>query len=155
MLDLLEQALTKNGLRFQRIDGTRTLQQRRLALTSFREDPSCTVLLASLGSAAVGLDLTAASHVHLVEPGWNPMLEFQALDRVHRIGQEKHVKTIRYVADVEDSIEKHILRIQQRKMELISSSFGDGKDAKHELKEALREFADVLRVKQEGNSGPI
>jgi len=52
------------------------------------------------------LDLTAASQVHLVEPGWNPMLEHQALDRVHRLGQERLVQIFRYIVDKNDSIEK-------------------------------------------------
>jgi hypothetical protein len=51
------------------------------------------------------LDLTAATRVHLVEPGWNPMLEKQALDRVHRLGQTQQVKQIRYVVEGADSIE--------------------------------------------------
>jgi SNF2 family DNA or RNA helicase len=123
MLDLLERALGQEELRYQRIDGSKTLSQRRDALQMFREDISCNVLLASLGSAAVGydstnliegadhltgnsLDLTAACQVHLIEPSWNPMLERQALDRVHRLGQENPVHTFRYMVDKNDSIEK-------------------------------------------------
>ncbi|KAK0635998.1 SNF2 family N-terminal domain-containing protein [Bombardia bombarda] len=99
MLDLLEKALSSEGLIYQRIDGTKPLQRRWEAIRSFKENPSCQVLLATLGSAGVGLDLTEASHVHLVEPSWNPMLERQALDRVHRMGQTRPVKAFRYIVE--------------------------------------------------------
>ena len=104
MLSLIELALYSEGLSFVRIDGQKTDSQRRAAILRFRTDPNCTILLASIGSAGVGLDLTAASHVHLMEPQWNPMAEEQALDRVHRMGQTKQVVAIRYV--VEESIEE-------------------------------------------------
>ncbi|KAF2494437.1 hypothetical protein BU16DRAFT_562094 [Lophium mytilinum] len=144
MLDLLEKAFERSRFTYQRIDGTKSLQQRREALTKFKEDSSCRVLLATLGSAAVGLDLTAASHVHLVEPGWNPMQERQALDRVNRWGQKNPVKAFRYVVETEDSVEKHIVVVQQRKLQLISSSFGDEKTISEELKHSINEFAKRL-----------
>jgi len=111
----------------------------------FREDISCNVLLASLGSAAVGLDLTAACQVHLIEPSWNPMLERQALDRVHRLGQENPVHTFRYMVDKNGSIEKHICEVQARKMEMIMSSFGDGDHSTAQLTRTVLDFADTLR----------
>lgn len=52
------------------------------------------------------LDLTMASRVHIIEPGWNPMLEQQALQRVHRLGQTRSVKQIRYIVDGADSVER-------------------------------------------------
>ncbi|KAJ3547989.1 hypothetical protein NM208_g1223 [Fusarium decemcellulare] len=71
MLDLVVQALRIDNISFQRIDGRKSLTQRKKALDIFRNDPSCNVLLATLGSAGVGIDLSAASRVHLLEPGWN------------------------------------------------------------------------------------
>ena len=125
MLDMIETALRTNGFLFQRIDGQKSLEQRTRALDAFNNDPICTVMLASIGSVAEGyghafiftmnsdcahfsmrprrVDLAAANYVHLVEPHWNPMLEEQALDRVHRIGQTRDVMTIRYI--VSNSIE--------------------------------------------------
>ncbi|KAJ6073167.1 Helicase C-terminal [Penicillium canescens] len=104
MLDLLEVALRANNFLFQRIDGKTPLEKRSQALKSFSEDPSCTVMLASIGSVAEGVDLTAANFVHLVEPQWNPMVEAQATDRVHRIGQLRDVVVTRYI--VKNSIEQ-------------------------------------------------
>jgi SWI/SNF-related matrix-associated actin-dependent regulator of chromatin subfamily A3 len=122
---MIETALRTNGFLFQRIDGQKSLEQRIRALHAFNNDPTCTVMLASIGSVAEGyglafiftmnsdcahfsmrsrrVDLAAANYVHLVEPHWNPMLEEQALDRVHRIGQTRDVMTIRYI--VNNSIE--------------------------------------------------
>ncbi|KAK2764390.1 hypothetical protein FQN54_009084 [Arachnomyces sp. PD_36] len=103
MLDLIETALESNGFIFQRIDGQKSLEHRIRALDTFNNDSTCTIMLASIGSVAEGVDLTAANHVHLVEPHWNPMVEAQALDRVHRMGQTRDVVTTRYIT--KDSIE--------------------------------------------------
>ncbi|KAI0967465.1 P-loop containing nucleoside triphosphate hydrolase protein [Xylaria arbuscula] len=123
MLDLIGKALTLNNIAFQRLDGSCSLTQRREAISSFRDDPRYTVMLATLGCAGVGLDLTMASRVHLMEPAWNPMLERQALDRVHRLGQTREVIETRYIVEGSDSIEEHILRVQKRKSETIAASF--------------------------------
>ncbi|KAK3688872.1 SNF2 family N-terminal domain-containing protein [Podospora appendiculata] len=144
MLDLLEKALSQNGFRYQRFDGKRSLKQRSDALNTFREDATTTILLATLGSAAVGLDLTAASHIHLVEPGWNPMLERQAMDRVHRLGQARPVKAFRYIVRGDGSIEKHILGVQQRKLQLMSSSFSNNDSLEEKTKKAFIDFANKI-----------
>ncbi|RFU32920.1 hypothetical protein B7463_g3424, partial [Scytalidium lignicola] len=128
MLDLIEKALVSYGFSFERIDGSKSLSHRKRAIQSFRSNPSCTILLASIGSAGVGLDLTAASHVHLMEPQWNPMAEEQALDRCHRLGQTREVKAIRYV--VKDSIEEYVQKTQKTKLDLINASFGDSSSSK-------------------------
>ncbi|KAF4443330.1 SNF2 family domain-containing [Fusarium acutatum] len=103
MLNLLEFALRSEGFKFVRIDGQRSLPERTLALQSFRDDDRCTVMIATIGSIGEGVDLAAANFVHLVEPHWNPMLEEQALDRVHRMGQTRDVVATRYITN--DSIE--------------------------------------------------
>ncbi|KAJ0108129.1 uncharacterized protein J7T55_007248 [Diaporthe amygdali] len=103
MLGLIEHALDMAGIAFQRIDGQTSLEGRRKALLDFNGRLDCTVMLASIGSAAGGIDLTAASLVHLIEPHWNPVVEAQAIDLVHRIGQTQEVTVIRYI--VPNSIE--------------------------------------------------
>ncbi|RBQ87208.1 hypothetical protein FVER53263_20742 [Fusarium verticillioides] len=94
MLDLIGFALNSQGFQFQRIDGQSSMSQRKAALETFGGDPECNVMLASIGAAGEGIDLTSASIVHIVEPHWNPMAEAQAVDRVHRIGQQKDVYVI-------------------------------------------------------------
>ncbi|SCN69496.1 related to helicase-like transcription factor protein [Fusarium fujikuroi] len=122
MLNLLEIALRGEGFKFARIDGQKSLVERTSALRSFRNDDSCTVMIATIGSIGEGVDLTAANFVHLLEPHWNPMLEEQALDRVHRMGQTRHVIAIRYITN--HSIEMLVKEIKERKLDLISSSLG-------------------------------
>ncbi|KAI4861311.1 SNF2 family N-terminal domain-containing protein [Hypoxylon rubiginosum] len=134
MLDFIGKALSVNGFIYERLDGSKNLAQRRSALGNFRSSPDCTVLLASLGSAAVGLDLTMASHVHLMEPGWNPLLEQQAMDRVYRLGQESEVVATRYIVSGQDSIEQYIRQRQVWKMNLIASSLDDSGVFQSEVK---------------------
>jgi len=146
MLDLVETALRTVGLQFQRIDGSKSLQCRKQALHQFRTDPSCTILLATLGSAGVGLDLTAASQVHLLEPGWNPMLERQALDRVHRIGQTRNVLAVCYVVSGPGSIEEYIRRKQMWKLNLISASLNENTTGRAAaVKVMLEDLKETLR----------
>ncbi|KAF5530925.1 SNF2 family domain-containing protein [Fusarium mexicanum] len=122
MLSLLEFALRSEGFKFARIDGQKSLSERTLALQSFRDDDRCTVMIATIGSIGEGVDLTAANYVHLVEPHWNPMLEEQALDRVHRMGQTRDVVATRYITN--DSIEILVKDIKERKLDLINSTLG-------------------------------
>jgi SWI/SNF-related matrix-associated actin-dependent regulator of chromatin subfamily A3 len=96
-LDLVGIALASLYHPYTRVDGTMPSTQRQAAITSFATDPSVRTILISLRCGSNGLNLTAANHVLLMEPQWNPMLEDQALDRVHRIGQTKEVTTVRYV----------------------------------------------------------
>ncbi|KAK0756595.1 hypothetical protein N5P37_010749 [Trichoderma harzianum] len=103
MIDLTQQCLKANGFVCARIDGQLSLEGRSKAIKQFNLEPKCTVMLATIGSAAEGIDLTAANNVHLLEPHWNPMVEAQALDRVHRIGQSREVLVTRYVT--KDTIE--------------------------------------------------
>ncbi|KAI1457991.1 SNF2 family N-terminal domain-containing protein [Annulohypoxylon moriforme] len=127
MLDLISKALSAKTFKYQRLDGSMNLSRRNLALEDFRKNPNCTILLASLGSAAVGLDLTMATRVHLMEPGWNPLLEQQAIDRIHRLGQDKEVTATRYIVSGSDSIEQYILERQEQKINLITSSLEESK----------------------------
>ncbi|KAM0492508.1 hypothetical protein ACHAP8_009863 [Fusarium lateritium] len=87
----------------------------------FESAKDCNILLASIGTAAVGLDLTAASRVHLLEPQWTPMVEAQALDRVYRIGQAEDVIVTRYI--VSKSIEEYLVNVQQTKSAVIGQLF--------------------------------
>ncbi|KAL2044993.1 hypothetical protein N7G274_002768 [Stereocaulon virgatum] len=122
MLDLIGQGLSAAKIRYERLDGKMTTPQRHTAIQSFRNDPNCTVFLATIGSAGVGIDLTAACRVHLMEPQWNPMAEEQALDRVHRIGQTQPVTATRYI--VSESVEEYVVSLQKTKLDLIQQSLG-------------------------------
>lgn len=81
-----------------------------------------TVFLVSLKAAGVGVNLVTASRVYLMEPWWNPAVEEQAMDRVHRLGQTKPVDVIRFAAA--GSIEERMLELQAGKRELAAAAFG-------------------------------
>ncbi|EUC39593.1 hypothetical protein COCMIDRAFT_111133, partial [Bipolaris oryzae ATCC 44560] len=104
MLCLVEKALRHSNIPYELIDGSLNDQARRSTLQNFRAQKGYCVLLASVGSAGVRLDLTVASRVHMLEPQWSPMAEQQALDRVHRMGQSREVVVTRYI--VKNSIEE-------------------------------------------------
>ncbi|KAL7784188.1 SNF2 family N-terminal domain-containing protein [Trichoderma afarasin] len=120
MVDLAQQCLEANGFVCARIDGQLSLEGRAKAMKQFNLDSTCTIMLATIGSAAEGVDLTAANNVHLLEPHWNPMVEAQALDRVHRIGQSREVLVTRYVT--KNTIETYVQWIQKEKLKLIQQS---------------------------------
>eukprot|EP00842_Homolaphlyctis_polyrhiza_P000119 jgi/Hompol1/1107/HPOL_003168-RA len=126
VLSLLERPLREHGFKFVRIDGKMSRKSRHESLTSFRIDPSTTVLLASLKTGGVGLNLTSASQVFIMEPYWNPSIERQAIDRVHRMGQTRQVHSIRFIT--KNTIEENILAMQQKKLELSQMTFKETGD---------------------------
>ncbi|TPX50989.1 hypothetical protein SeMB42_g01602 [Synchytrium endobioticum] len=113
MLDLIEGILDEQGLGWCRIDGKVTQKKREEVLLQFKSQQSCSVMLASLRSMGVGVNLTCASQVVLVDPWWNRAAEDQAMDRVHRFGQTKNVEVRRLI--VKGTVEEKILAIQARK----------------------------------------
>ncbi|KIJ45051.1 hypothetical protein M422DRAFT_29907 [Sphaerobolus stellatus SS14] len=116
MLDKIEDALELADIQYDRLDGTMKRDERTRAMDALKHNPSCEVLLVSLKAGGVGLNLTAASRVYLVDPYWNPAVENQAVDRIHRLGQTKPVTTVKLI--IEKSIEERLLKVQQRKTEL-------------------------------------
>ncbi|KAF2190710.1 hypothetical protein K469DRAFT_697943 [Zopfia rhizophila CBS 207.26] len=96
-LDLLEGLLQQRNIRFLRIDGRVTYNERLRILALFSENPDIAVLLMSIETGSVGLNLTVANYVHLVEPQWNPSVEEQAIARAVRIGQTGPVTVTRYI----------------------------------------------------------
>ncbi|PSN61328.1 hypothetical protein BS50DRAFT_504751 [Corynespora cassiicola Philippines] len=103
-LDMVQRGLVFEGIRFVRIDGKVATPERTRVIKQFQSDFNTRAILVTISCGACGLDLTAASRIHLLEPQWNPSLEDQALARAHRLGQEHPVTTLRYV--IRDSIEE-------------------------------------------------
>jgi SNF2 family DNA or RNA helicase len=95
-------------------------------------------MLLSLKAGGVGLTLTAADHVFLMDPWWNPAVEEQAADRAHRIGQKDPVFVHRIIA--QDTIEERILELQERKRSLASALLSDGDGGLRITKEELLEL---------------
>ena len=108
----------------------------------FRTNPGIKVLLATITCGGVGLDLTAASRAYILEPQWNPMSESQALDRIHRLGQQNAIKTIRYV--MRDSWEELVLTLQKRKQALADLTLNGGSIHKKELTSSRLQYLKDL-----------
>ena len=115
-LDAVEEALKQTPIKFCRYDGKLSRSKRSQVLNAFTTDASLRVFLVSITCGGQGLDLTAANHAYLLEPQWNPMLEEQAMARVHRLGQKKAVRLVRLV--MEGTFEENIIRLQGRKRTL-------------------------------------
>ncbi|KAL5743651.1 hypothetical protein ACOSP7_026512 [Xanthoceras sorbifolium] len=124
LLILLEEPLKAAGFKFLRLDGSMNAKRRAQVIEEFQVPVpgGPTVLLASLKASGAGINLTVASRVFLLEPWWNPAVEEQAMDRVHRIGQKEDVKIVRLIA--RNSIEERILELQERKKNLAREAFG-------------------------------
>jgi non-specific serine/threonine protein kinase len=123
MLGLIREALTKLGIDHEYFDGSSTIQEREKAIDRFQNDPNCRVFLISLKAGGVGLNLTAADYVYIVDPWWNPAVEQQAIDRTHRIGQTKNIFAYRMICN--DTVEDKILKLQDRKRSLAKELISD------------------------------
>ncbi len=123
MLALIKEKLIENGIPFEYFDGSTGSQERQRAIDSFQNNDERRVFLISLKAGGVGLNLTAADYVYLVDPWWNPAVEQQAIDRTHRIGQTKNIFAYRMIC--KDTIEDKILQLQERKKALAKELIAD------------------------------
>jgi superfamily II DNA or RNA helicase len=121
LLDLIEPLLQAANIAYVRLDGSTV--DRAGVVNEFQADGGPPVMLLSLKAGGTGLNLTAADHVFLVDPWWNPAVEDQAADRAHRIGQDKPVMVYRLVA--RDTVEERILELQARKRALADAALSE------------------------------
>ena len=105
---------TDAGLVYEYLDGKTV--QRQAKVERFQTDPACPLFLISLKAGGHGLNLTAADYVFILDPWWNPAVEAQAIDRAHRLGQQRHVFAYRLIA--RDTVEEKIVQLQQHKRDL-------------------------------------
>lgn len=122
-LDLIQTQLEEKKYRFLRIDGS--TKDRHQIVDTFQTDNDYPFLLLSLKAAGIGLNLTAADHVFIMDPWWNPAVEDQAADRTYRIGQDKPVMVYKIVT--KNSIEEKIIDLQNKKKDLVGSVMDGGK----------------------------
>ncbi|KAJ6127001.1 hypothetical protein N7523_002613 [Penicillium sp. IBT 18751x] len=130
MLDKIEPFLKRANIGFARYDGQMRNDHREASLNKLRNNSSTRVLLCSLRAGALGLNLTAASRVVILEPFWNPFVEEQAIDRVHRLNQTVDVKIYRMI--IKNTVEERIVDLQDRKRELAKMTI-EGKSAAGKL----------------------
>jgi SNF2 family DNA or RNA helicase len=122
LLDLIEPALRDAEIDFTRLDGT--TRDRAGVVQRFQDEAGPPVLIASLKAGGTGLNLTAADHVFLLDPWWNPAVEDQAADRAHRIGQTRPVILYRVIAT--DTVEERILALQASKRAIADAVLEEG-----------------------------
>lgn len=123
MLALIKEKLKENNVVFEYFDGSTSPMERQRAILNFQGSDECRVFLISLKAGGVGLNLTAADYVYIVDPWWNPAVELQAIDRTHRIGQTKNIFAYRMIC--KDTIEDKILQLQERKRILAKELIAD------------------------------
>ncbi|BGP25055.1 hypothetical protein JCM10295v2_003975 [Rhodotorula toruloides] len=157
-LDRIEAALAAEGITSCRFDGSMRQEKREEVIKSFtvpnktatagskedRKNPM--VMLLSLKAGALGLNLTVASQVFLMDPWWQPAIEQQAIDRVNRIGQTKPVRIFQLVA--KDTVEDRVLDVQAKKEALIAQAFSGHKNAaKSKSKIEVNDLAAIFNIK--------
>ncbi|KYO33941.1 helicase-like transcription factor isoform X1 [Alligator mississippiensis] len=134
-LSLIETPLRESGFVFTRLDGSMPQKKRVEAIQCFQSSQagSPTIMLLSLKAGGVGLNLTAASRVFLMDPAWNPAAEDQCFDRCHRLGQKQAVIITKFV--VKNSVEENMLSIQNKKRKLAAGAFATKKPTASEVKQ--------------------
>ena len=123
MLAILKERLSELNIPFEYFDGSSSALERERAIQNFQNNEECRVFLISLKAGGVGLNLTAADYVYIVDPWWNPAVEQQAIDRTHRIGQTKNIFAYRMIC--KDTVEDKIIKLQEKKKKLASDLITD------------------------------
>ena len=141
-LDLIQIALTSSKVFFVRLDGKMSRKQRANVLEEFSNNPETTCILVSISAGGLGLNLTAASRVYVMEPQFNPAAEAQAIERVHRLGQKRDVVIKKYI--MKNSFEQKMVLLQDRKKKLADLSIEKG--AKFDKHEKAKQRMEELRT---------
>lgn len=121
LLAILRERLQDEGIPFEYLDGK--TKDRQACVLRFQNDPAIPVFLVSLKAGGVGLNLTAADYVFILDPWWNPAVEAQAIDRAHRIGQTRPVIAYRLLA--RNTVEERVAQLQDQKRQLVAAVMGD------------------------------
>jgi SNF2 family DNA or RNA helicase len=137
LLSIVRARLDKLGVPYEYLDG-RT-RDRQARVERFQNDAKCPLFLISLKAGGLGLNLTAADYVFLLDPWWNPAVEAQAIDRAHRIGQTRPVSAYRLIA--RDTVEEKVLELQKTKRDLAAAIIGANNSVLRDLK---REDLELL-----------
>ncbi|OUJ76179.1 DEAD/DEAH box helicase [Hymenobacter crusticola] len=115
-LDIVRDSLDERQIAYAYLDGN--TRERHREVQRFQEDDDLRVFLISLKAGGVGLNLTAADYVFILDPWWNPAVEAQAVDRAHRIGQQRTVFTYKFIS--KNTVEEKILALQNKKIQLVT-----------------------------------
>jgi superfamily II DNA or RNA helicase len=140
-LDIIQNKIRERNWVYARIDGTQTLKKRAHEVERFQEGDA-QVFLISLKAGGVGLNLTAASYIFLMDPWWNPAVENQAIDRAYRIGQENKLTVYRPI--IKDSVEEKVLVLQNAKKELFRDLMAEDEENYFSGKLSMDDFQSLL-----------
>lgn len=140
MLQRIEDRLDEMKVKSFKLTGATPTQKRPELVQSFNECEEPSVFLLSLKAAGTGLTLTKADYVFIYDPWWNPAAEQQAIDRAHRIGQDKPVFVYKLV--VQGSVEEKILKLQEEKKQLVQDVISDDELPKHLTTQELAGLLD-------------
>lgn len=140
-LDIIQYHIREKHWKFSRIDGTQSINKRQEQVDLFQkgENP---VFLISLKAGGVGLNLTAASFVFIMDPWWNPAVEQQAIDRAHRIGQQNTLTVYRPI--IKGSVEEKVLLLQEQKKQLFQDLLASDNDEVFSGKLSMKDFEMIL-----------
>jgi SNF2 family DNA or RNA helicase len=122
LLAILREELERRGVTYEYLDGQTPRRDERV--DRFQNDPELRLFLVSLKAGGVGLNLTAADYVFILDPWWNPAAEAQAIDRAHRIGQTRRVVAYRLIA--RGTVEERVEALQSKKRALVDTVLGEG-----------------------------
>jgi SNF2 family DNA or RNA helicase len=134
-LRLFKEYFEANGHDYSILTGQTINDERQKVIKEFQEDPEKNFFLITLKAGGVGLNLTAAEYVFLLDPWWNPAVENQAISRAHRIGQERKVFSYKFIT--RDTIEEKIMQLQSRKSELASLFINNNNPLRFFTKETI------------------
>jgi superfamily II DNA or RNA helicase len=137
LLAIVRERLDSQHVPYEYLDGQ--TRDRQAPVERFQNDPECRLFLISLKAGGLGLNLTAAEYVFLLDPWWNPAVEAQAVDRAHRIGQTRQVFAYRLIA--RDTVEEKVLELQKTKRDLAAAIIGEDNSLIRNLK---REDLELL-----------
>jgi len=121
LLSIVKRRLNATKTEYEYLDGK--TKDREAPVERFQNDPECRLFLISLKAGGLGLNLTAADYVFILDPWWNPAVEAQAVDRAHRIGQTRQVFAYRLIA--RDTVEEKVLQLQENKRNLADAIIGE------------------------------
>ena len=140
-LDLIQNKVRENSWQYARIDGSQTLKKRASEVERF-QNGNAQVFLISLKAGGVGLNLTAASYIFLMDPWWNPAVESQAIDRAYRIGQTNNLTVYRPI--IKDTVEEKVLVLQNSKRELFKDLMDSDEGSFYDGKLTMEDFQQLL-----------
>jgi SNF2 family DNA or RNA helicase len=142
-LDLIQDKVREQGWKYARIDGSQSFKKRADEVDRFQKGDA-QIFLISLKAGGVGLNLTAASYIFLMDPWWNPAVENQAIDRAHRIGQENKVTVYRPI--IKNTVEEKVLVLQNDKKELFKDLMAEDDNEFFNGKLSMKDFQSLLSL---------